>query len=80
GAFSVAAAVGAPVVPLAIRGTRDALPDGTWWPRPARIAVAIGEPIAPPADSPDAFAASIALRDAARARIVAGVGEPDLAG
>jgi 1-acyl-sn-glycerol-3-phosphate acyltransferase len=83
GAFAVAAAVGVPVVPVAIRGARAALPAGTWWPRPARISVEICEPIAPRGAaqaSTDTFAASVALRDAARARIVADSGEPDLAG
>ncbi len=36
-----------PVVPVLIDGTRDALPPGRAWPRPARIRVCFGEPLDP---------------------------------
>ncbi|MFO1221114.1 MAG: AMP-binding protein [Burkholderiaceae bacterium] len=69
GAFLAAAQAGVPVVPAAIRGNRELLPDDSWWPRRSRIAVSLGEPIAPPTDAPDVFAAAVRLRDAARSRI-----------
>ncbi|MDE2606894.1 MAG: AMP-binding protein [Burkholderiales bacterium] len=69
GAFLVAVQAGVPVVPLAIRGDREALPDGTWWPRHVRLEVEIGAPLAPPQGAADAFAAAVQLRDAARQAI-----------
>ena len=47
GAFQAAAQAGVPVVPVALRGVRSVLRDGTWYPRRAPIAVTIGAPIAP---------------------------------
>ena len=38
---------GAPVVPVQIRGSEEAWPRGRAWPRPARVSVRIGSPIAP---------------------------------
>ncbi len=78
GAFVVAANERAPVVPIAIRGTRQLLPGEGWWPRRAAIRVVIGAPIVPPAGATDAFTTAIALRDAARAHILAYCGEADL--
>ncbi|MCL4745443.1 MAG: AMP-binding protein, partial [Burkholderiaceae bacterium] len=78
GAFVVAANSAAPVVPVALRGTRTALPDGRWLPSRATIEVVVGPAAEPRADAPDAFTAALALRDAARAHIVAHAGEPDL--
>jgi len=78
GAFVVAAQTGVPVVPVAIRGTRDTLPAERWWPRRAALGVTIGAPIAAPASARDVFSAAIVLRDAARSHIVAHCGEADL--
>ena len=78
GAFVVAANAGVPVVPIAIRGTRRLLPGERWWPSRSAVTIVIGEPIRPPAQTPDPFAAAIALRDAARSHILAHCGEPDL--
>jgi 1-acyl-sn-glycerol-3-phosphate acyltransferase len=36
---------GAPVIPVAMMGTRKMLPPGTWVPRPSRIEIRIGEPM-----------------------------------
>ncbi len=69
GAFLAAARAGVPVLPIAIRGSRTILPDLTWWPRRGAIEVEIGEPIMPPADTADLFAAAVKLREAARAEI-----------
>jgi len=75
GAFSAATAAGAPVVPVAIRGTRRMLPDGAVLPRPALIDVIVGEPLAP---DDAGWRASVKLRSAARRQILDQVREPDL--
>ena len=53
------------------------LRSGRWLPRRGPIAVTIGAPLSPPSSVKDAFAAAVALRDAARAHILAHCGEPD---
>jgi 1-acyl-sn-glycerol-3-phosphate acyltransferase len=58
-----------PLVPVVLRGNRDMLPDGTWWPRPALLEVELCEPLLPTADGGDAFAAALALRTAAHQAI-----------
>ncbi len=70
GAFLAAARAGVPVVPVSIRGSRTILPELAWWPQRGAIEVEIGEPIMPPADTADLFAAAVKLREAARAEIV----------
>jgi len=77
GGFAAAVAAQVPVLPVAIRGTRALLRSGDWLPRRGPIAVTIGSPVSPPSSAPDAFAAAVALRDAARAHILAHCGEPD---
>jgi acyl carrier protein len=77
GAFVAAARARACVVPVAIRGTRAILPDGTWRPRHGAITVTIGKPVMPPADTADSFTAAIRMRDEARAQILPHCGEPD---
>ena len=47
GAFQAAAQAGIPVVPVALRGVRSVLRDGTWYLRRAAVSVTIGAPIAP---------------------------------
>ncbi len=74
GAFLAAARAGVPVVPVAIRGHRELLPDGSWWPRRGAIEVEIGAPIMPPADTTDLFAAAVKLREAACAEIASRLG------
>jgi len=76
GAFQAAAQAGVPVVPVALRGVRSVLRDGTWYARRAPIAVTVGEPSAP--DGAD-WAAALRLRDRVRAEILQHCGEPDLA-
>jgi acyl carrier protein len=76
GAFQAAAQAGVPAVPVALRGVRSVLRDGTWYARRAPIAVTIGEPVAP--DGTD-WAAALRLRDRVRAEILRHCGEPDLA-
>ncbi|MDH3318607.1 MAG: AMP-binding protein [Betaproteobacteria bacterium] len=76
GAFQVAAQAGVPVVPVALRGVRSVLRDGTWYARRAPIAVTVCAPVAP--DGED-WAATVRLRDRVRADILQHCGEPDLA-
>jgi len=75
GAFLAAARAGVPVVPVAIRGSRELLPDGRWWPRRGSLQVDVCAPILPRADvmrdAPDLFAAAVKLREASR-RAIAG--------
>ena len=51
GAAFLAARTGAPVVPVGIAGTDVAMPKGSRIPKPIRIVVVAGEPLAPPARS-----------------------------
>ncbi len=78
GAFAAAAEAAVPVVPIAIRGTRSILRAGTWIPRHGEIIVNVGTPVVAPAQG-DHWQTSLALRDGARAHILAHSGEPDLA-
>lgn len=69
GAFLAAARAGVPVVPVAIRGDRELLPGGRWWPRHGALQVEVCAPIPPVPDAPDLFAAAVQLRDASRRAI-----------
>lgn len=60
-----------PVVPVWIEGTRDVLPPGRWLPRPGRVRVVIGEPLAPERLAPDAAAIAEQVHEA-----LAALGEP----
>jgi 1-acyl-sn-glycerol-3-phosphate acyltransferase len=72
GAFKAAVESGAPVVPVTIVGTRAVLPADTWRPRPARIAITVGAPLAPKGDD---WREMARLRDLARAAIAEAAGE-----
>jgi 1-acyl-sn-glycerol-3-phosphate acyltransferase len=75
GAFITAARLGVPVVPVAIRGSRQILPSKSWWPRWHRLEVEIGEAItAGGRDRSDA----LKLRDRSRRAILSMIDEPDL--
>ncbi|MFN7975510.1 MAG: AMP-binding protein [Acidobacteriota bacterium] len=76
GAFVAAVESGLPVVPITLRGTRTALRDGTWWPKPGPITVVLGAPIHPDGSG---LEAAVKLRDATREAILRSCGEPDLA-
>ncbi|MFM7706563.1 MAG: lysophospholipid acyltransferase family protein [Gammaproteobacteria bacterium] len=78
GAFASAARARCPVVPCAIRGTRDILPSPLFFPRPGRVEFEVLEPLHPDPALPPERAAAV-LRDAARAAILARVDEPDAA-
>jgi 1-acyl-sn-glycerol-3-phosphate acyltransferase len=75
GAFLSAAQAAIPVVPVALRGVRSVLRDGTWYPRRAPISVTVGAPVAP--DGSD-WNAAVRLRDQVRKQILKHCGEPDL--
>lgn len=75
GAFKVAVSSGAPVVPIAVRGSRAILRGESRRPRPGRVTVWVGAPI--PSDD-NSWAGLVALRDRARAEILTHCGEPDL--
>jgi 1-acyl-sn-glycerol-3-phosphate acyltransferase len=64
GAFKAAVERQRPVIPIAIRGTRDVLPADTSMPRPGPVAVIIGAPIAPEGTG---WPAMVGLRDRVRA-------------
>ncbi|HVS51202.1 MAG TPA: 1-acyl-sn-glycerol-3-phosphate acyltransferase [Opitutaceae bacterium] len=66
-----AARLHVPIVPCWIEGTQRALPRGAYWPRPVRLRVAFGAPLAAPTEKEDAFvervrAAMLALREESR--------------
>jgi fatty-acyl-CoA synthase len=75
GTFKAAVETGVPVVPLALRGTRRVLRAGEAIPRPGRIHLWVGAPIAPEGDG---WRAVVALRDRVAAEIAAHSGEPRL--
>ena len=75
GTFTVAARSGAPVVPIAIRGTRAMLPDDDNLFRRGNVSVSVMPALLPSGSDWDA---ALALRNACRAAIVAQCGEADL--
>lgn len=82
GAFSVAVDANVPVIPIAIRGTRSILREGSLFPRQGSVHIEIGQPINP-ADlvkdkQPDNWQVAIGLRDHSRDFILRHCGEPDL--
>lgn len=76
GAFLTAAQGGLPVIPVTIRGTRNKLRSGSWFPRRGPVSVVISRPVFP--DGSD-WSAAIRLREAVRREILRHLGEPDLA-
>ncbi len=75
GAFLIAVHAGVPVVPAAIRGTRQLFGDGQILPAFSPVTIEIGRPLVSAAGTDRA--AVIALRDQARAAVLAICGEPD---
>ena len=51
GAAFLAARTGATIVPVGIGGTISVMPKGTRYPRPSKVHLIVGEPLAPPARS-----------------------------
>ena len=79
GAFTIAVMTGTPIQPIAIRGARATLREGTAFPRRGRIQVKIMDPIHPRQKSESQWQAALALRDEVRRGLLAHIGEPDLA-
>ena len=80
GAFEAAIVAGHSVVPMALRGSRSVLRDGTWLPHRGALRVIIGEAIKlQPEDGAAAFRAAVSLRDQTRSWILRHCGEPDMA-
>jgi 1-acyl-sn-glycerol-3-phosphate acyltransferase len=75
GAFQTAAQARVPVVPVALRGVRSVLRDGTWYLRRAPVRVTVGAAIAPEGSD---WNAAVRLRDRVRGEILKHCGEPDL--
>ena len=73
GAFRAAVNAGCPIVPVAIRGTRDIWPADTFLLRRGRVTVTFGDPIHPRGTD---WSEIVRLRDEARAFISHHVGEP----
>jgi 1-acyl-sn-glycerol-3-phosphate acyltransferase len=79
GAFKAAVAAGRPICPVALRGTRGFLRDGTYLPRPSSVTLTVLPPLEPVRDSaPSDWHEMVRLRDAARAIIAQHCGEPIL--
>jgi 1-acyl-sn-glycerol-3-phosphate acyltransferase len=76
GAFASAVRAGCPVVPAVLRGTRRALAPSGGLPQPGPIELEILPPL--PVAAGVGAEAVAALRDTARAAILAALGEPDL--
>lgn len=79
GAFVFAHRAGVPLVPIALRGTRRALPPKVLWPWPMRIDIEVLAPLRPHTEDATADASVAQLRAASRAAILARIDEPDLA-
>ena len=71
GAFRAAVKTGKPIVPVALRGARRFLQDGTWLPKPSRITVTVCPALVPSAASNGRDLAEVLrLRDETR-RVIA---------
>jgi len=82
GAFTVAAEAQAPIIPVAIRGTRSILRSKSWFPHHGSININIGEAIDPKPigdkSGKDTWHVAIELRNRSREFIFRHCGEPDL--
>ena len=74
GAFSIACAAGAAILPVVVTGTRSILRAEQWFPHHAVVKVHVLEPISPDGDD---FTAAIKLRDKVRSNMLQQCGEPD---
>jgi 1-acyl-sn-glycerol-3-phosphate acyltransferase len=75
GAFKAAVETRTPIVPMAVQGTRQVLRGDDLLPRPGRVSLWIGAPIAPEGEG---WHAVVALRDRVAEAIAAHCGEPRL--
>jgi len=77
GAFRAAVKTGRPIVPVALRGARRFLRDGTFLPKPSRITVRISPALFPAPDTGGReWAEVLRLRDETRQAIARHSGEP----
>jgi len=77
GAFRAAVKTGRPIVPIALRGTRRFLRDGTYLPKPTRISVIACPALLPNPDAPGReWAEVLRLRDETRRIVSSHSGEP----
>jgi 1-acyl-sn-glycerol-3-phosphate acyltransferase len=74
GAFIASAQAGVPLVPVALRGTRELMRGRHFFPHPGRAQVEIGAPLAPAGSD---WESAVRLRDATRAFVLSRAGEPD---
>lgn len=75
GAFLAAAGAGVPLLPVALRGTRELMHGTSFFPRIGRAAVEISEPIEPAGDD---WKSAVRLRNQTRLFIAANCGDPEL--
>ncbi len=75
GAFLTAAQAGMPMVTVGLKGTRSLLRDKSWLPRRGPVTVQVGAPLAPGGTD---WEAALALRNVARAELLAHLDDPDL--
>ena len=75
GAFAAAVRANAPLLPVALRGTRSILRGDSFFPRRGTVVVSIAESIRP-APGAEPFGEAIRLRDACRRVILMECGEP----
>jgi 1-acyl-sn-glycerol-3-phosphate acyltransferase len=80
GAFITAVAAGTPLFPIALRGSRSLLRDGSWWPNRGEVIVTFLPLIAPKAGEAgaDDWSRARELRARAYAALLAHCGEPEL--
>jgi 1-acyl-sn-glycerol-3-phosphate acyltransferase len=77
GAFLLAGRLQLPVVPITVRGTRNILRGGSWFPRHGRVDIIVSEVCRPTGGD---WPSAIELRDRVRGHILRHLGEPDLSG
>ena len=80
GAFMTAAQSRLPVIPVAIKGTRNILRPESWLPYRGAISVTIGTPLETEAQNPsaDTWQQALRLRDHAHEHIQRHCGEPEI--
>lgn len=79
GAFRASVKTGRPIVPVALRGTREFLRDGTFLPKPRRITMTVSPALFPASDGEGReWAEVLRLRDETRRIIASHAGEPML--
>lgn len=77
GAFRAAVKTGRPIVPVALRGARHFLRDGTFLPKPTRISIIVSPALLPALEAPGReWTEVLRLRDETRRIISSHSGEP----